>query len=61
MDEIPMKGALNRQVNLRITESDLKDLEFLRAHGVDIGELLRPDVRNKIQATKKRIEEKLAG
>lgn len=59
MDDIPMKGALNRQVNLRITESDFQDLEFLRAQGVDVGELLRPDLVKRIRQAKKLLSERL--
>lgn len=59
MDDIPMKGKLNRQVNLRLTENDFQDLEYLRAQGVDIGELLRPDVSKRIRQAKKLLTEKL--
>ncbi len=61
MTDIPMKGALTRQVNVKITESDFQDLEYLRAQGVDIGELLRPDLLKRIRQAKKVVAEKIAG
>jgi peroxiredoxin len=56
---VPMKGTLTRQVNIKITESDFQDLEFLRASGVDIGELLRPDLQKRLRQAKKLVAEKL--
>ena len=61
MTDIPMKGTLTRQVNVKITERDFQDLEFLRAHGVDVGELLRPDLLKRIRQAKKLVTEKIAG
>jgi len=61
MDELPMKGAYRRQVNVRITESDFQDLEFLRSAGVNVGELLRSDLSKRIRMAKKIVTERKSG
>ena len=59
MSDIPMKGALTRQVNVKISELDFQELEFLRASGVDIGELLRPGMLKVIRQTRAKLSDKI--
>ena len=54
-----MRGGLNRQVNVKISDSDFKDLQFLRASGVNVGELLRASVASQIRKAKLILEKQL--
>lgn len=55
--KIPRKRALlyPEQCNVRIEEQLKQDLEFLDDQGVDVAELLRPVIRDKVKQTKEKI------
>lgn len=58
MNDLPMKRRKSEQFNLRIGRELRDDIEFLDRAGVQVSELVRPELERIVQGAKKKIENK---